>query len=341
VAGEHIGLVAARLAAQQLTDRSGRTPAEVVQNLLAVQAQDQRGSRLAIRSRSLGVASTDVDEALNDRELIVSWLNRGTLHLVCAQDYWWLHPLTTPQLRTANARRLRQEGVTAPDLRRAIDIIVAAVVEGPTTRADLRALLERAGIPTFGQALVHILVAATLEGLVVRGPMVGNEQAFVSVEAWLGSPPPAMERAQALGQLANRYLASHAPASDDDLANWAGITLREARQALASADEIDFQALKKLPAPRLLGPFDPLLHGWKTRSFVLGDHRTVITTNGVFRPSALVEGRVVGTWSLRDGIVEIEPLEPVPDDAVNLLIRDAADVLRFLGLPDRPATLAS
>jgi DNA glycosylase AlkZ-like len=333
-------VAAARFAAQQLTERSERTPAEVVRNLLAVQAQDHRGARLAIRSRSARVTSTDVDEALNNRELVVSWLNRGTLHLVCADDYWWLHPLTTPQLRTANARRLRQEGVTTHNLQWATDVIAAAVAHGPKTRADLRALLDEAGIPTVGQALVHILVAATLEGLVVRGPMVGQDQAFVSAEAWLGSPPPAIERAQALARLANRYLAGHAPASANDLANWAGITLREARQGLESADEVPTQAGKRLPAPRLLGPFDPLLHGWKTRTFVLGDHRTVITTNGIFRPVALVGGRVVGTWSLRDGNVKIVPLEPVRDEAVRLLIEDAADVLRFLGLPDQPATFA-
>jgi hypothetical protein len=262
------------------------------------------------------------------------------MHLVCAEDYWWLHPLTTPQLRTANARRLRQEGVTTPNVQRATDVIVAAVSQGPKTRTELRALLDGAGMPPVGQALVHILVAATLEGLVVRGPMVGKEQAFVSVEAWLGSPPPAMERAQALAQLANRYLAGHALASNDDLANWAGITLREARQGLQSADEIDSRAGKKLPAPRLLGSFDPLLHGWKKRSFVLGDHRTFITANGVFRPVALVEGRAVGTWSLRGGIVKIVLFEPVHEDAVSSLLNDAADVLRFLGLPKRPAALA-
>ena len=339
MAGRPSDPAAARLAAQQLTDRSGRTPTEVVRNLLAVQAQDQRGARLAIRSRSVGVASTDVDESLNNREMVVSWLNRGTLHLVCAEDYWWLHPLTTPQLRTANARRLRQEGVTAPHLQRASDVIVASVATGPKTRSDIRARLDGAGIPTAGQALVHILVAATIEGLVVRGPMIGKDQAFVSVAAWLGSPPTAIERAPALARLAHRYLASHAPASDDDLANWAGITLGEARQGLEAARQIDPPTRKGLPAPRLLGPFDPLLHGWKTRSFVLGDHKSVITTNGVFRPVALVGGRVVGTWGLRSGIINIVPLEPVADDAVTLLKQDAQDVLRFLGLPERPATV--
>jgi len=124
--------------------------------------------------------------------------------------------------------------------------------------------------PIVGQAIVHILVAAMLGGLVVRGPMVGQDQAFVSTEGWLGSPPPAIERAQALARLASRYLAGHAPASANDLAHWAGITLREARQGLESADEVPSQPGNRLPAPRLLGPFDPLLHGWKTRAFVLG-----------------------------------------------------------------------
>ena len=46
--------------------------------------------------------AADVDAALEDRTLVVSWLNRGTLHLVAAEDYWWLHPLTLPQLATSN-----------------------------------------------------------------------------------------------------------------------------------------------------------------------------------------------------------------------------------------------
>jgi hypothetical protein len=200
--------------------------------------------------------------------------------------------------------------------------------------------LDEAGIRTIGQGLVHILVAATLEGLVVRGPMVGQDQAFVSVEAWLGPHPPVIEREQALARLANRYLAGHAPASADDLANWAGITVREARHSLECADEVHSQAGSALPAPRLLGPFDPLLHGWKTRAFVLGDHQSVVTTNGIFRPVALVRGRVVATWSLRDGNIKIMPLEPIRDRAVSLLVRDAADVLRFFGLPDRPVAFA-
>jgi hypothetical protein len=330
-------VVEARLRAQQLTDRAGRSPGDVVRRLLAVQAQDGRGARLAVRARSIGLAAADVDSALNRGELVVSWLNRGTLHLVAAEDYWWLHPLTTPQLRTGNTRRLRQEGVTAEDARRGIDVVGAAVAEGPQTRAALRRHLEAARVPAAGQALVHILLAATLEGHVVRGPMVATDQAFVSVERWLGPAPAAMDRTAALGLLASRYLEGHTPASAEDLSNWSGIALTAAREGLAVASAGDPETGRGLPSPRLLGPFDPLLHGWKSRAPFVGRHQTVVTTNGVFRPVALVEGHVVGTWSLRGGCVTITPLEPVRDEDAVLLTNDVADVLRYLGLPNRPA----
>lgn len=97
-------VTAERCAAQLLCgDRAG-SPEEVARRLLAIQAQDPRGARLAVRARSAGLSALDVDSALARRSVVVTWLNRGTLHLVCAEDYSWLHPLTTPQLRACSAR---------------------------------------------------------------------------------------------------------------------------------------------------------------------------------------------------------------------------------------------
>lgn len=322
----------ARLRSQWLTDRPGRSPGEVVRHLLAVQAQDGRGARLAVRARSIDLTASDVDDAFNRGDLIISWLNRGTLHLVAAEDHWWLHPLTTPQLRTTSARRLQMEGVTADALPGALGLIEASVAEGPKTRTELRAILDRAGYVTAGQALIHLLLAATLEGLVVRGPMVGHEQAFVSVEKWLGSPPKKMDREEALARLATRYLAGHAPATSEDLANWAGIPLRDARRALADAATRAEPNGDERPAPRLLGPFDPLLHGWKSRQPFVGEHKALVTTNGIFRSVALVAGRAAGTWGLRGGSITIQPFEPINDEDAELLVDDAVDVRRYLGL---------
>src|SRR3979411_2888692 len=86
---------------------------EVVRRLLAVQGQDPRGARLAIRARSAGLSAADVDRALTEeRSLLITWCNRGTLHLLASEDYPWPHALTTPPLFTANARRLAEEGLT-------------------------------------------------------------------------------------------------------------------------------------------------------------------------------------------------------------------------------------
>ena len=96
-------MTAERCAAQLLGGDPAASAEEVAGRLLAIQAQDPRGARLAVRARSAGLSASDVDAALARRSLIVTWLNRGTLHLVRAEDYWWLHPLTTPQLRTGNS----------------------------------------------------------------------------------------------------------------------------------------------------------------------------------------------------------------------------------------------
>ena len=337
---------ALRLAAQGLTRPAARSPGEVVRHLLAVQAQDLRGARLSVRSRSTGVTAAAVDAALGDRSLVVSWLNRGTLHLVAAEDYWWLHPLTTPQLATGNARRLRQEGVSAEQAERGVEVVTNAVRAGAVrTRAELRARLDRAGVPTRGQALVHVLLAASLRGRVLRGPVVDGEQAFVSVRDWLGQAPAALARDEALGRLADRYLAAHGPADAADLARWAGVPLGDARRGIAAIGAelrarddglLDLprrRSAGRLPAPRLLGPFDPLLLGWVSREPVVGPHRQVVTTNGLFRPVALVDGRVVATWGLAGGTVTLTCLEPVAPDVLDRLRADAAAVLRFLGLP--------
>jgi hypothetical protein len=338
-------VIAERLTAQWLSGPPATSAHAVVERLLAVQAQDGRGARLAVRSRSVGLHATDIDGALNARSMVIAWLNRGTLHLVGADDYWWLHPLTTPQVATGNRRRLEQEGVSAKQAERGVEVVAEAVrSHGPQTRAELRARLEAERVPTGGQALVHVLLAASLRGEVVRGPMRGAQHAYVAVPDWLGASPEPLARPEALARLARRYLAGHGPADEHDLAKWAGLTLGDARLALDGAradlihrpdglvDLAGRDAPAPLPAPRLLGPFDPLLHGWVSRDAFVGPHRHIVTSNGLFRACALVDGRAVGTWRLSGATLTVNLLEKVRAANVDALRRDAADVLRFLRL---------
>ena len=107
VAGDAHALRRARAAAQ-LLHRPGAAPvAEVVGRLLAVQAQDLRAARLALRARTTGLTAPDVDAALTaERSVLVTWLMRGTLHLVGRDDYPWLLGLTAPTRLSASRRRL-------------------------------------------------------------------------------------------------------------------------------------------------------------------------------------------------------------------------------------------
>ncbi len=337
-------MLAERLAAQLLAGPPARDPVAVAERLLAVQAQDERGFRLAIRARTSGLSAADVERALDARELVVSWLNRGTLHLVRAEDYRWLHELTAPRHVGAILRRLEQLGADASAAERGVAALEAALgAEGPLTRPELAERLDAAGVRTEGQALIAVLALACLRGVAVRGPLRAGRHAYALVADWLGPAPP-FDRERALAELARRYLAGHAPAGERDLARWAGLPLRDARAGLAAiAAELSERpdgllelsarppATRELPPPRLLGAYDPLLLGWTSRAHVLGAHeRRVVPGGGMFRPFALVAGQAAAVWRLPGGEFVLEPFGRLARADRAALEADAADVKRFL-----------
>jgi hypothetical protein len=338
-----VEVVEARFSAQLLGEERVANALAVTDRLLAVQAQDLRSARLAIRARTSGLSAADVDRALTEeRTLVVGWLNRGTLQLVRREDYWWLHALTTPPLFTGNARRLTQTGVTAGAAERGVAAIEHALTQdGPLTRDQLRDRVQAVRVPTAGQALVHLLMLACMRGVAVRGPLLETNHAYVLAHDWLGPPRP-VARERALAELARRYLCGHAPADERDLAKWAGLPLRDIRTGLSAiAGELVQRGDRLLglkgavvdgiPRACLLDQWDPLLVGWRSRESLLAQYPRRASPEAHYRPFAYVRARAVATWSLRHGVVEIDkPFARLTRAELQALTADAGDVARFL-----------
>jgi hypothetical protein len=301
-----------------------------------VQAQDLRAARLALRARAPGLVASDVGPGL-----VRTWLCRGTLHLVAAGDWPWLHAITAPRSLTSSTRRLAQLGAAPGDAER---IVALVGEEGPLTRREIAARLgsdpspravgsgpSRSGgglTPSrsgggLTPALPHLLHRAALHGRVVM-----DGERFVRVD-----PPPPVDRDTALAELARRYLRGHGPATAADLAGWAGLPLRDARAGLAAiarelvqhGDLVDLAAREPAEGalgPRLLPAFDPYLLGWRDRSFAVPPAlaKRVHPGGGIIRATATIDGVAVGTWSA-------EGLD-VPEPAT--FSEEAADVARFL-----------
>src|SRR3954452_8471559 len=138
-----------RATAQLLHRPPRRSVEDVVRHLVAVQAQDARSARLALRARVAGLDPAALDDP---GAFAVSWLLRGTLHLVHVDDLPWLHALAPEP----DARRLRQVGVDEG----MIDAVRAAL---PFTRAQAGGLCGLRG-----QAVPHLLALATRRGVCVQ-----------------------------------------------------------------------------------------------------------------------------------------------------------------------------
>jgi hypothetical protein len=86
-----------------------------------------------------------------------------------------------------------------------------------------------------------------------------------------------------------------------------------------------------LPEPRLLGAFEPLLLGWRSRDLLLADAEPRLVRGGMFRPFALVGGQASATWTISAQGLAIDPFGRLARADRAALEADAGDVVRFLG----------
>lgn len=347
---------------------SGESPASVPEVLLgtaALQAQSTSASRLAVRPRSTALDAAAVIGACNDERAVVrTWLMRGTLHMVAADDVGWLLGLLGPRFAARGRGRRHQLGLGEDVCERALTATRAILASsGPLTRSELVAALARSGvvIDQGGQAPAHLVMYAALSGLVCRGPeRADDEPTYVLLDDWVGRRRT-LDGDRALKELARRYLRAYAPAGADDLAAWAGIGLGVARSALAllggelaeialgaetgwmlAAEQLREDDAER-PCVRLLPHFDSYLLGYRRRDLMLapGFANRIQAGGGWIHPALVVDGWIAGAWRqarTRDRLsIVVEPFEQLQDEVVAGVEAEAADIGRFLG---SDATLA-
>lgn len=349
-----------RLDHQRLTRRDLATPAEVTRWLGAVQAQEYAWSLYALGLRMPNATQGEIERAIAERSIVRTWPMRGTIHLVPAEDARWMVALLARRTNRTAASVYRRAGLTGDDFARAGDILAKTLRGGVVmSRRRLYAALEAAGLATRatqGEPRgVHLLGYWAREGLICLGPRAGQQPTFTLLDEWAPNARR-LDGDAALALLATRYFTSHGPATPQDFAWWAGLTITEARQGVTLVEQTlptglvigDGRApaasapTRHAPAePRdggeyLLPPYDEFTVAYADRSAMLSDGAPTDPFM-LLGPTMVVDGRVVGVWKRRltrdAAYVTLTPFAPLDRERQVAFERAAAQYGAFIGLP--------
>ena len=300
-------VLAHRLIAQALV-----TPrADAAAHMLATQDQIYAAGVTALQIRS----GSDVLREIREHRIVRAWTQRGTVHLVAAQDVGWLTRLCSPRVEAAAAKRRPGLGLTPQDCDRAHAAFRERLADGPLTRPQAYDLFRTIGITPEKGPGQHLLRSFGGRGDIAQGPREGSDDTFLLVEH-LPTPQRELDGDDALRELAVRYLASHGPATVQDLSWWSGLTVRDAKRAVElagdhaekvtiegrtetlyappEAEKISDEQLDAALQTQLeLPAFDEYLIGYKDRSeFLPAELVQVVgpTKNGMCRPFRVRQG---------------------------------------------------
>ncbi|GAB3943391.1 DNA glycosylase AlkZ-like family protein [Corynebacterium tapiri] len=287
-------LRARRLIAQRLSPSAAAPDLQVdaVHWMLCTQGQNAAAGQRALKLRGQEDFSA----------VVRCWPQRGTLHLVAADDARWLMRLGHPRVERAAALRRTRMGIDPAHVDTARAALHAALYDQPLERKKIYALWEDAGIDTAQGRGPHLVRALGGAGDIVQV----EPEIFAHLDT-LGVSH--REPEQPLVEMARRFAHSHGPVSVKDLAWWSGQTQRDCRQALDQAGlerdddwyvpawqkDITAGELKEaLEQEYHLPAFDEYLLGYADKSFALPDE---------LRPRVLTKNGISWDFVVRDGVV--------------------------------------
>jgi hypothetical protein len=309
------------LARQLLLARATGPPAVAVSTVGGLQAQYAPSMYIGLDARLDGFGRPDLTDALQQRAVVQGTLQRITIHLVDASDYWPFALAVRTVRRQLWLRSYRERGDESV-LVGAAERVRAALANGPLPRKEIEALV---GKPlAAGVGLWLDLLRVPPSGTWDRR----RADLYADAERELG--PPTCSVAEAQQHLVRRYLTGFGPASRTDIASYTGLPVSLVGQVLGELDLRPFRdeagtALvdvadgllpdADVPAPvRFMPTWDATLLAHCRRTGILreADRPRIFTSKAPQSfPTFTLDGTVAGTWRYRDGEVTIAPFEPL------------------------------
>ena len=346
-------------------------PVAAARSVVALHGTDPATTFLAALSRMADGSIVDIEKALyDDRSLVRVLAMRRTVFAVPVDFVAACHAGAADTV-AREQRRLLEKMLAKADVtedpttwqHEVERIAVAAVAEaGEITSAELGKLDKRLATRLTlspgtkyeaTQAVAsRILTLMSAEGEIIRarprGTWTSTQFRWSTLDRWAPKALDDMSVDDAAAEIARRWLASYGPATEDDLAWWAGWTKARTRAALARCNvvEVDLDGQTGLILPdddeppesgepwvALLPALDPTTMGWKHRDFYLGPHREqLFDINGNAGPTVWSDGQVVGGWAQRDsGEVVVNLLADIGKEATEAVDIIAASLTSMLG----------
>lgn len=342
-----------RLFAQQLESPGFKTAGEVVGFMGAMQAQDFAMARWAVGIRLPGATIEEVEGALQRGEIIRTHLLRPTWHFVSAGDVRWMLALTAPHIKSSLRSRHTFLELNDAFIRKTNALLEKeARREGVLTREYITRLFTSRRIAMNDNRLAHILLYAELDGILCSGPPVGSKHTYALLDDRVPKKR-GLDRDEALAELARRYFISHGPATLQDFVWWSGLPAKDAKRAVEMAkpelvskdvdsrtywaDGSRSRSIKGGSSLHLLPAYDEYILAYKDRAAsLLSQHqRVTISSNGIFYPTVVLDGQVIGLWRRTTGkdqvVVSHRLFRPLDVRARRTMDRAVQRYGRFLG----------
>jgi hypothetical protein len=311
----------ALLARQLLLERSVLSIPDALAQVGGLQTQYAPSGYVGLWTRLADFRRDDLTRALEDRSVVQATLMRVTIHLVSASDYWPFE-IGVKQARQEWARRVNAAGLGLDDPDGHAIELRRVLADGPKSVAELGGLA--AGF--IGNVGLWVdLVRVPPSGTWARR----RADVLALADQWLG--PGGVTTEQGLDHLVRAYLRGFGPAQLKDVSSWAGVSVAPLKAAASRLDLVRYRDEhgrelldlpdaplpdENTPAPvRFLPHWDATLLVHARRAAILPEaHRPrVFSSRNPFSVGAyLVDGRVAGAWSVKDGHVRTNPFEELP-----------------------------